>query len=72
MIPAVGDAKPTPLFWTGIVGVGVVVGADFLLRLAGDGVTPCGLDDIRGISPKLGSSTSWLMNMRSCASSEYF
>jgi hypothetical protein len=43
----VGDAKPTPLFWIGIVGV---VGADFLFQTE-DGVTPCGLDDNRGISP---------------------
>jgi hypothetical protein len=57
---ACGDEKLVPRFWIGIIGVGVV-NADFLLLLAGDGVIPCGLDDNKGISPKAGSCSLWLI-----------
>jgi hypothetical protein len=68
-----GDWIVAPRFWTGIDAVGGVVNvnADFLLLLAGDGVTPCGLDDNRGISPKEGSCNSKLIKIRSSANSEY-
>jgi hypothetical protein len=69
----VGDWIVAPCFWTGIDAVGGVanVNADFLLLLAEDRVTPSGLDDNRGISPKEGSCNLKLIKIRSSANLEY-